>query len=99
MEGGCSCSYDSSESPEVIDTSYPKARKEHKCCECGSTIAPGDVYERVWGVWESEMETFKTCIPCSRIRSDHCFNYGGLADQVWEFLGVSLMTGKIRGDD
>lgn len=44
------------------------ARKSHRCCECGSEICKGDVYEYCSGVWDSSPESYKTCNSCSALR-------------------------------
>lgn len=44
------------------------ARKEHNCCECGSKIDKGDVYEYCSGVWDCNPESYKTCNSCSVLR-------------------------------
>ena len=46
-----------------------KARKEHKCCECGRTISVGSKYEYFSGKIEGGMEYYHTCIDCANIRS------------------------------
>lgn len=48
---------------------YPKARKQYTCCECGSTIDIGEEYQRVTGLFDGSWETWRTCIVCSRIRA------------------------------
>jgi hypothetical protein len=73
----------------------PKARKDHKCCECGDIIKKGDIYEYVSGKWEGEFDTYKTCMICSRIRKDYCAPFGWLRDDLWDCLGVDYITGKI----
>lgn len=58
------------EMPSVFSCEYPKARKEHKCCECRRTIAIGEKYEKVKGIWEGKAKRFKTCLPCASLRDD-----------------------------
>lgn len=43
---------------------WPKARKDHKCCECNQPITKGEHYRRVFGKWEGEIDTFSTCQRC-----------------------------------
>lgn len=47
---------------------FPKARKTHKCDECGREIAPGELYERVAAKWEGEITTLATCAHCQEAR-------------------------------
>ncbi|RLJ20013.1 hypothetical protein DJ031_06805 [bacterium endosymbiont of Escarpia laminata] len=68
--------------------STPKARKEHKCYECGGTIKPGEMYERVRAKWDGEMMVIKTCQDCVEIRDAlsemecFCWSHGGLYEEV-----------------
>jgi len=89
----CDCSCDIYDGPEFYDVKIVIARKQHECCECQGVINPGQKYERVTGRWEHEFSTFKTCIPCRSIRLDYCsggWYYGGLAETIYECLGVEL---------
>ena len=58
------------EAPTLYRESYPTAKKQHICCECGSDIDPGEKYHRVEGVWMGDFLTFKTCETCLAIRSE-----------------------------
>lgn len=62
----CGCD---GESPKAFYESVRIARKQHKCCECGSTIDPGEKYEHVKGLWYDDWEEFKTCMTCANIRN------------------------------
>jgi hypothetical protein len=64
MSWDCSCDYDA---PAFYNKAIRRARKEHKCCECGGRILPGDQYEHVAGVWEGNFDTFMTCERCHDI--------------------------------
>lgn len=82
----CDC-YDDGEYLQACHESYPIARKQHKCCECGSTIDTGEKYERIKGLWEGEWVEFKTCMICSDIRNAAskdgvCISFGCLYDTV-----------------
>ena len=77
----CECD----EGPSVFREKIVKARKEHKCCECGATINKGDEYEYTFGVWEGEASSFHTCEKCSDLRASltelgFCITYGDLHD-------------------
>lgn len=43
---------------------YPRARKEHRCDQCGRTIQVGEVYRRQGGVWDGRMSTSICCLQC-----------------------------------
>lgn len=54
--------------PSMFNETFPRARKDHKCCECGATISAGEVYQRVVGVWYNDFSWFKICSSCQDIR-------------------------------
>ena len=58
MSDDCSCDYDPA---DVYRSSTPRARKPHRCGECGGPIEPGEKYEYVFGVWDGWIGVFKTC--------------------------------------
>jgi hypothetical protein len=80
------------EMPSAIIQTTPRARKEHKCCECRGIIHPGEKYHRTWGVWNAEVSTFKTCNECEALRGligkerawDELPYYGGIMEDVRE---------------
>jgi hypothetical protein len=43
----------------------PKARKEHRCGECGRTITKGETYWTQGGLYEGEFVWNKTCAHCT----------------------------------
>lgn len=44
-------------------TSWPRARKEHKCSDCGRTIRPGETYRRGVG-FDGTAWSWKECQHC-----------------------------------
>ncbi len=64
------CYCDTNDSPKIFNETNPTAIKHHICCECGSTIDPGEKYWRVTGLWDGGFETFKTCVICENIKSE-----------------------------
>lgn len=80
------------ELPEVACVSNPTARKNHKCCECEGTIAPGDRYQVYGGLWDRRWRTFKTCEDCLALRNDIASKlkpaasmvFGSLSEWVFE---------------
>lgn len=82
----CVCNY---ETPSVYWKTIRKARKTHRCEECGTFIHPATRYEHVRGVWEGEPRSYKTCLDCVAARelldsceSCFCWSHGGLWDDV-----------------
>jgi hypothetical protein len=92
----CDCSIDNFEDrPSFSREQWRVARKPHVCCECREVIEPGSKYEYVAGCWSGEWDEFKTCETCVRIREWYCasgWNYGGLAEQIYECLEFDYRT-------
>lgn len=86
----CSCN-DWGDPPEFYHATIRKARKTHHCCECGAEIAPGERYQHVSRMWDGFIDTFKTCLLCSRIRRDYCAPLGGLREVLWDLLEVDYL--------
>ncbi|CAJ5442576.1 Uncharacterised protein [Burkholderia pseudomallei] len=61
----CYCDH---EMPSVYVRETRKARKEHKCDECGSKIKPGQQYEHTFGIWDGHQDRIKTCERCVGMR-------------------------------
>lgn len=57
--------------PVVYTRRTPRARKEHKCCECHGRILTGEIYESFSGLWDS-WGTHKTCSDCKAFRDSYC---------------------------
>lgn len=75
----CACDFYDYEAPDVYRKSYPRAKIQHICEECGEPILPGQKYEYVFGKWEGEVSTFKTHMACAAIRNKLCMSHGELA--------------------
>jgi hypothetical protein len=91
----CSCDFDP---PEFYHREIRRARKPHRCHECGGAIVVGEQYEHVRGKWEGYIDTFDTCERCVDIRTwlknnvpCLCWTHGNadedckeaVADAVW----------------
>lgn len=90
MSISCDCSSDYGDKPEFYSETFPVAKKEYTCCECGETIKHGQVYNRFTGKWDGKVTTYKTCMPCYNIREHYCPNgyvFGDLAVQIGDCLG------------
>jgi hypothetical protein len=67
-----------------------KARKSHKCCECGRVIAKGESYVEHTGLWrDSGWDSFKWCGHCSAaqkivedLTNESCYCFGELWNDV-----------------
>jgi hypothetical protein len=102
------------EYPEFYSCEMPKARKEHKCCECLGTIIVGETYQYIAGYWPTVngLSVFKTCAGCLKIRKTLCESFcmsgeiafGELLEYVEESGCDSLMrqfaeNAKARGSE
>lgn len=61
--------------PEFCTETWRVARKQHKCCECsrraharGRRIEPGERYLEYRGKWDGDMDTYRVCSRCHRVR-------------------------------
>ena len=61
----CYCDY---EAPEFYTQETRRAKKAHRCSECGRAIDVGESYEHVRGKWDGEMGTYKTCSRCLALK-------------------------------
>lgn len=84
----CSCDY---ERPEFFSEQTVRARKHHRCNECGGTIQPGEQYEAVAGKWDGRFMTSATCPDCLGLREHirahvpcFCWCYGEMRDDALE---------------
>lgn len=86
----CSCVFiEEYTESEFSDSKITKARKTHKCVECGETIKKGDRYEYTSGLWDGDFSVYKTCMNCLSIRdSFFCkgWGYGAMLEDLYEHL-------------
>lgn len=54
--------------PEVHRAKIVRARKAHRCDECGRPIAAGERYEYVFSIFEGDWYTNHTCVHCVEVR-------------------------------
>ena len=91
----CEPTGDNGEYCDVWNVTWRRARKEHKCCECGEIINIGERYEYTFTVYEGAAASHKTCEFCAkewkRILEKHpdlMQMEGGLACAVvWDIRG------------
>jgi hypothetical protein len=58
------------EIPEFVATTRPKARKDHRCDECGGWIRAGELHDHIVGKWAGEFGTYRTCMDCVALRCE-----------------------------
>jgi hypothetical protein len=64
----CECDYDDYEGPEFFVMHVVKARKPHRCYECGGPIFAKEKYKRSTGKWDGEVITYRECCGCMEMR-------------------------------
>lgn len=83
--------YCDAEPPQAWRTTWRRARKLHRCCECSAAILSGDLYHYASGIWDHQPGSFKTCVQCVQVRDfteantpdDECFPpIGQLYDEI-----------------
>ncbi len=102
----CYCDY---EPPSAFSLTQPVARKPHRCTSCSRSIAPGEIYEKAWGIWDGEADTFKTCQHCIALRDwvrAHvpcaCFTFQEMRDEALDLAreyaheAPGLLFGALR---
>lgn len=71
---------------DIIEAKSTTSLKAEVCCECGDTITPGTVFNRVVGMQDhdnSEEEIYTTCMICHGLRRFLCqICYGCLYDDI-----------------
>jgi len=61
----CYCEPNEGEPCDLWQESWRKARKQHKCCECGETIQPGQRYQYIFIIFEGDPDYKKRCEFCA----------------------------------
>lgn len=85
MSDACCC-IDVDEPADVHHTrEIKRARKPHRCCECGRTIPVGSPYRYETACSDGRWDTYKTCTLCASIRDDR-FPCGFYWTRLWEDL-------------
>jgi len=84
----CYCDY---EPADLYYPSFRRARKPYSCAECAAPIAVGEKYEYVFGVWDGNRDSFRTCANCVDLRTwvennvpCACWAHGNLIEDLGE---------------
>lgn len=77
---------------------HRKARKPHRCCNCGGTIFPGTIYNKGFDVEDGYAFTTKSHLGCLWLLHTDCRDQDGewLADGVWAALDNYRTLSDIR---
>jgi hypothetical protein len=76
------CSIDYGERYAVYHQTCIRARKQHKCNECGRMIASGEPYRRTSGLLDGSWTTNKVCQHCTIAANWLMDNCSGYLDRV-----------------
>ena len=94
----CSCVYSGGDNDytEAYVAHNRKARKDHRCYECGELIKRGEIYEEVTGIWDGRPDRFRTCRACLSVR-EALFCKSWCHGGIWEDLynHIDYCAGKI----
>lgn len=74
------------DAPKMYSEKVVKARKSHRCCECGRLINVGNHYQKACGKWGGDFGEFHTCMDCLNIREAFRCGGGFLFGQLWDSL-------------
>ena len=98
--GVCIGGYDTDGPAEFYETKRPRAKKEHKCEDCGEVIKIGETYRRDSGKFDGDFFDIITCNLCDEIRQAFtCADYdqagpppGELWSDIQEMMFPHLTT-------
>lgn len=86
--------------PEFLKENIKKARKVHRCCECGREISMGEKYRYSVGKWNGEIEFYRTCYHCMQAHEFLIAQCGGfvftcVAEDLREHIDLPSGLGMI----
>lgn len=92
----CIGSFGGDEHAQVSLSDVVKARKPHKCEECGKVINAGDAYERNKWLYDGEWSRMDICLICSEIGTAFSCE-GRLLGNMWEDIHDNLFPNMTTG--
>ena len=51
-----------------VSSKVSRARKKHRCEDCGATVLPGQSYWRLFSVYDGKGSSSKSCVRCKAAR-------------------------------
>ena len=79
------CMWDGGDGPQVADHRVVRARKSHRCAECGRVIEVGETYHYDFQVYDGCPGTWHTCQHCRVAQQRLIRECGGyLIEGTWE---------------
>lgn len=85
------------DAPEVYNARMVKARREHKCYECGRPILRGQMYERVSGRWDGDWGTYRFCSDCEAIAKGLSCDGSRVFGNLWDDIAENVFPGMTTG--
>lgn len=74
-----------------------KARKAHRCDECGDAVKAGDRYLFSSGIADHEPWSFKSCLLCAEIRKHFACGRGQSLGTMWDELSDNFFPDMKAG--
>ena len=71
----------------TFPTTYPRARKRHRCAECKRDIFIGERYARISGEVDGSAWSERICLRCDRAYQRAFLRFGGWDEDVGPCLG------------
>jgi hypothetical protein len=99
--GSCACECDY-EPNRIWNSRIRRARKAHRCEECGAIIEPRELYYyATYLSADGDWGDYTSCLACDRIRRDYapCCVLGDLRNTIEDCLGFDYITYDGSEDD
>lgn len=78
------CDPTSMEGIGQVIRSFPRGRKDYRCCECSDPI-PGRKRHELFSIcYKGKWYRFRTCLPCACVRQDYFIELG----RAWTFKNL-----------
>lgn len=90
MSEGFACELDDDAACRSWGPELRRARRSHRCIECGRWIRPGELYQWCAQIYErgDPVDVYKTCVECAEVRFDTVDEDGCVP--IWGELHVAL---------
>ncbi len=94
------CMMDEGPGMQLTQDNMRRARKDHRCGECGRAIQKGEIYRNISGLWEGEFVSEKTCGHCAigqNLLSRECdgFVFHAVAEDLHEHIREVLPWSRL----
>jgi|SRR5579863_434117 len=83
---------------DVFRQQNVRARKPHRCCECGRLIAKGELHQLCNMLCEGEWSAERTCLVCAEIRKAF-YCHGEMIGEFWSQMEDYAFPEITQGSD